>query len=196
MQAAVASLVVRLKEKHGDGGGGGGGPASTKDESGGAAAASEAPKTAPLTGLDAKEVLALRLDQQYPGGDVGIFSAFFLNLVCAGLFFPLGFLHGGCCAGSFSQQGHVLSIPAHFIPCGLCSDRKPSQPPPTSQINLKPGQAIYLPANVPHAYLDGEIVECMAASDNVIRAGLTPKFKDTRVLCSSLTYEQGPRPHR
>ena len=31
----------------------------------------------------------------------------------------------------------------------------------------------------------------MAASDNVIRAGLTPKFKDTEVLCSSLTYEQG-----
>ena len=59
------------------------------------------------------------------------------------------------------------------------------------QIRLEPGQAIYLPANVPHAYLSGEIVECMAASDNVIRAGLTPKFKDVQVLCSSLSYEQG-----
>lgn len=58
-------------------------------------------------------------------------------------------------------------------------------------LRLNPGQAIYLPANVPHAYLDGELIECMAASDNVIRAGLTPKFKDVEVLCSSLTYDQG-----
>ncbi|GFH27397.1 mannose-6-phosphate isomerase [Haematococcus lacustris] len=34
-------------------------------------------------------------------------------------------------------------------------------------------------------------MECMAASDNVIRAGLTPKFKHTEVLCSSLTYMPG-----
>ena len=38
-------------------------------------------------------------------------------------------------------------------------------------------QAIYLGANVPHAYISGEIMECMAASDNVIRAGLTPKLR-------------------
>ena len=38
-------------------------------------------------------------------------------------------------------------------------------------------QAIYLGANVPHAYISGEIVECMATSDNVIRAGLTPKLR-------------------
>lgn len=31
----------------------------------------------------------------------------------------------------------------------------------------------------------------MAASDNVIRAGLTPKFKHADVLCTSLTYETG-----
>lgn len=64
---------------------------------------------------------------------------------------------------------------------------------------LPTGACIYLPANQPHAYLAGEIVEAMAASDNVIRAGLTPKFKDVAVLCSSLTYSQGeggrcPRP--
>ena len=61
----------------------------------------------------------------------------------------------------------------------------------TMKMRLQPGQALFLPANVPHAYLKGDIVECMAASDNVIRAGLTPKFKDTAVLCSSLSYEQG-----
>lgn len=58
-------------------------------------------------------------------------------------------------------------------------------------VKLSPGQAIYLPANEPHAYVSGELVECMAASDNVVRAGLTPKLRDTEVLCSSLTYDQG-----
>ena len=57
---------------------------------------------------------------------------------------------------------------------------------------LKPGEAIYLAANEPHAYVSGQLIECMATSDNVIRAGLTPKLRDTQVLCESLTYNQGP----
>eukprot|EP01024_Parvocaulis_polyphysoides_P014760 TRINITY_DN1617_c0_g3_i1.p1 TRINITY_DN1617_c0_g3~~TRINITY_DN1617_c0_g3_i1.p1 ORF type:complete len:443 (-),score=67.05 TRINITY_DN1617_c0_g3_i1:486-1814(-) len=57
-------------------------------------------------------------------------------------------------------------------------------------VTLEPGQAMYLPANEPHAYVSGEIVECMATSDNVIRAGLTPKLRDTPVLVESLTYTQ------
>ena len=59
---------------------------------------------------------------------------------------------------------------------------------------LEPGEALYLGANEPHAYLAGECVECMAASDNVVRAGLTPKFKDVETLTSMLTYVDGP-PH-
>ena len=137
-------------------------------------------------------------------------------------------------------------------------------------LRLQPGQAVALPANEPHAYISGEIMECMATSgrvpvcvcvcvcgggaggslegaagrgcgsregrgegaaacsaeqqqrrlrrvrlpdtssalllpclsplaslppppptDNVIRAGLTPKLRDTEVLCESLTYGQG-----
>jgi len=58
-------------------------------------------------------------------------------------------------------------------------------------LTLKAGQGIYLSANEPHAYLSGECVECMATSDNVVRAGLTPKLRDTEVLCSMLTYNQG-----
>jgi mannose-6-phosphate isomerase len=54
--------------------------------------------------------------------------------------------------------------------------------------SLKKGEAIYLAANVPHAYLFGDGVECMACSDNVVRAGLTPKFKDVETLCSMLDY--------
>ncbi|KAF8923610.1 Mannose-6-phosphate isomerase [Dissophora ornata] len=56
-------------------------------------------------------------------------------------------------------------------------------------IILRPGQAMFLAANEPHAYLSGDCVECMAASDNVVRAGLTPKFKDVEVLTQMLTYQ-------
>ncbi|MFA6931794.1 MAG: mannose-6-phosphate isomerase, class I [Lentisphaeria bacterium] len=44
-----------------------------------------------------------------------------------------------------------------------------------NHICLTPGQAIFLPPGQVHAYLDGTGVECMASSDNVIRAGLTSK---------------------
>lgn len=43
---------------------------------------------------------------------------------------------------------------------------------------LRPGQALFLDAGVPHAYLRGAGIEAMAASDNVLRAGLTPKHVD------------------
>ncbi|XVE72073.1 hypothetical protein DITRI_Ditri11bG0009400 [Diplodiscus trichospermus] len=57
-------------------------------------------------------------------------------------------------------------------------------------VKLNPGEALYLGANEPHAYLSGECIECMATSDNVVRAGLTPKHRDVQTLCSMLTYKQ------
>jgi len=57
-------------------------------------------------------------------------------------------------------------------------------------VELSAGQAICLTANEPHAYLSGELVEIMATSDNVVRAGLTPKLKDVEVLLEMLTYKQ------
>eukprot|EP00040_Diaphanoeca_grandis_P008649 m.45965 g.45965 ORF g.45965 m.45965 type:complete len:417 (-) comp20108_c0_seq1:275-1525(-) len=83
--------------------------------------------------------LFLRLDKQYPGGDVGCFCVFFLNVV-----------------------------------------------------QLSPGDAMFLGPNEPHAYLFGDCVECMATSDNVVRAGLTPKFKDVDRLIEMLTYIDEP----
>lgn len=56
-------------------------------------------------------------------------------------------------------------------------------------VTLQPGQGAYLLANEPHAYLSGDCVECMAASDNVVRCGLTPKLKDVPVLLSMLTFK-------
>ncbi|KAG9316679.1 mannose-6-phosphate isomerase [Chiua virens] len=59
-------------------------------------------------------------------------------------------------------------------------------------VKLKPGQAIFLGAGEPHAYISGDIMECMANSDNVIRAGLTPKPKDIANLLAGLTYKAAP----
>jgi mannose-6-phosphate isomerase len=59
-------------------------------------------------------------------------------------------------------------------------------------ITMSPGEAIFLKANDPHAYISGDIIECMAASDNVVRAGFTPKFKDVPNLIEMLTYETNP----
>ncbi len=56
-------------------------------------------------------------------------------------------------------------------------------------ISLKPGDFLYIPPNEPHAYLNGTGVECMANSDNVIRAGLTPKNIDIHVLLNTLTFK-------
>lgn len=53
---------------------------------------------------------------------------------------------------------------------------------------LNAGEAMFLQAKDPHAYISGDIIECMAASDNVVRAGFTPKFKDVENLVSMLTY--------
>jgi mannose-6-phosphate isomerase len=47
---------------------------------------------------------------------------------------------------------------------------------------LRPGQAIFLPAGGLHAYLHGTGVELLANSDNVVRAGLTPKHIDVPEL--------------
>jgi mannose-6-phosphate isomerase len=47
---------------------------------------------------------------------------------------------------------------------------------------LQPGEAIFMPAGGPHAYLRGTGVELLANSDNVVRAGLTPKHLDVPEL--------------
>lgn len=61
-----------------------------------------------------------------------------------------------------------------------------------NHVRISPGQAFFMAANEPHAYLKGQCVEIMACSDNVVRAGLTPKFKDVSTLVNMLTYSDGP----
>lgn len=79
-------------------------------------------------------------------------------------------------------------------------------------VKLDVGEAMFLKADDIHAYLSGgqsfpfsipctchtkltpglDIIECMASSDNVVRAGFTPKFKDVDTLTSMLTYSYAP----
>lgn len=56
-------------------------------------------------------------------------------------------------------------------------------------VHLQQGQSFFIGANELHAYVSGECIECMALSDNVVRAGLTPKFKDCETLGKMLRYK-------
>ena len=57
-------------------------------------------------------------------------------------------------------------------------------------VTLQPEEAIFIAPNIPHAYLSGELIECMAPSDNVVRAGLTPKYIDRDTLLSMVEDEE------
>jgi len=59
-------------------------------------------------------------------------------------------------------------------------------------LRLKPGQATFQAAGVPHAYLEGVNVELMANSDNVLRGGLTPKHVDVAALLKTIDFSSGP----
>jgi mannose-6-phosphate isomerase len=61
-------------------------------------------------------------------------------------------------------------------------------------VTLSEGEALYLPAGNIHAYLDGIGIELMAASDNVLRGGLTPKHVDVPELLDVLDFEPRPVP--
>lgn len=59
-------------------------------------------------------------------------------------------------------------------------------------ITLQPGQAMFLDAETPHAYIKGTGLEIMANSDNVLRAGLTPKYMDIEELVACTIFEEKP----
>jgi mannose-6-phosphate isomerase len=63
-----------------------------------------------------------------------------------------------------------------------------------NRISLAQGQALYLPSGNVHAYLRGVAIEIMAASDNVMRGGLTSKYVDTEELQKVVLFESVPAP--
>ncbi|HAN70386.1 MAG TPA: mannose-6-phosphate isomerase, class I [Actinobacteria bacterium] len=62
-------------------------------------------------------------------------------------------------------------------------DRGALLTPMLAYLSLQPGEAVYVPAGVPHSYIRGIGLEVMTSSDNVIRLGLTgkPVFVDQAI---------------
>ncbi|HAU5591480.1 TPA: mannose-6-phosphate isomerase [Citrobacter amalonaticus] len=90
-----------------------------------------------------------------------------------------------------TQQGEpwqTIRLIAEFYPddSGLFS------PLLLNVVKLNPGEAMFLFAETPHAYLQGVALEVMANSDNVLRAGLTPKYIDIPELVANVKFEAKP----
>jgi mannose-6-phosphate isomerase len=56
-------------------------------------------------------------------------------------------------------------------------------------LRLSAGEGVFQPAGMPHAYLEGQNIEIMANSDNVLRAGLTDKHIDIEELMKHIRFE-------
>ncbi len=87
----------------------------------------------------------------------------------------------------------------HFAALARIADAYPSDPGVVvallmNHVVLARGEAIFVPAGVLHAYLSGLGVEIMAASDNVLRGGLTPKHIDVDELLRILDTTPGEAP--
>ncbi|AHG22435.1 mannose-6-phosphate isomerase [Chania multitudinisentens RB-25] len=90
-----------------------------------------------------------------------------------------------------NQQGEpwdTLRFIARFYP----DDNGLFSPLLLNVVKLAPGEAMFLYAETPHAYLNGVALEVMANSDNVLRAGLTPKFIDIPELLANLQFRPQP----
>lgn len=80
---------------------------------------------------------------------------------------------------------------------GVLAQRYPGDPGVVASllmnpVTLTPGEALFVSAGTIHAYLKGIAVEIMAASDNVLRAGLTPKHVDVPELLTVLHSTASP----
>ncbi len=57
-------------------------------------------------------------------------------------------------------------------------------------VKANKGEAVFQDAGIPHAYLEGQNMELMANSDNVLRGGLTPKHVDVPELLKHIAFEE------
>lgn len=57
-------------------------------------------------------------------------------------------------------------------------------------VKANKGEAVFQDAGIPHAYLEGQNMELMANSDNVLRGGLTPKHVDVPELLKHIIFEE------
>ena len=61
-----------------------------------------------------------------------------------------------------------------------------------NRLDLEPGEACFTPDGIVHSYQSGVGLEVMANSDNVVRAGLTPKHVDIDELLAVASTAPGP----
>ncbi|MEP2023010.1 MAG: mannose-6-phosphate isomerase, class I [Reichenbachiella sp.] len=57
-------------------------------------------------------------------------------------------------------------------------------------VKVNSGEAVFQDAGIPHAYMEGQNMELMANSDNVLRGGLTPKHVDVPELLKHVAFEE------
>jgi len=57
-------------------------------------------------------------------------------------------------------------------------------------LHVRAGEGVFQDAGVAHAYLEGQNVEIMANSDNVLRGGLTNKHIDVKELMKHVNFEE------
>lgn len=57
-------------------------------------------------------------------------------------------------------------------------------------VKVNKGEAVFQDAGIPHAYLEGQNMELMANSDNVLRGGLTPKHVDVPELLKHVAFDE------
>ena len=88
-------------------------------------------------------------------------------------------------APSNSDTGYEWELIRRFA-CQYPGDPAVIAPLYLNVFRLEPGEAIFLDAGVPHAYIRGFGVELMANSDNVLRGGLTAKHIDIPELMKVL----------
>jgi len=97
------------------------------------------------------------------------------------------------------RQAASTEFAAELAALGRIADDFPGDPGVVvallmNLVELRQGQALYAPAGVLHAYQDGLGLEVMAASDNVLRGGLTPKHVDVAELLRIVDTTPGPAP--
>ncbi len=94
---------------------------------------------------------------------------------------------------------HNSGVDEAFVTARMLSDKFPGDPGIAlsillNRVTLRPGEALFLPAGNIHAYLHGLGIEVMAASDNVLRGGLTSKHVDVPELLSVLDFRELDEP--
>jgi mannose-6-phosphate isomerase len=147
--------------------------------------------TALLAGSEAAEVTEQVAELLRTPDEAEALSAAFARLINGG---PDVRACVDATAAAIAAAGHAARDDAALATVADLAAAYPSDPGVLlslmlNRVSLAPGEALYLPAGNVHAYLRGLGIEVMAASDNVLRGGLTPKHVDIPELLRTVVFE-------